>query len=144
MLIHSTASQVPCRTVVVPSCERDFDTSQGSVVEALALFQIRIRDTIDFTVDFSEWLRANGNAQLSAATFAVAAQSPQQPEIVEQVFSPLGKCVVVLAVGDGAVVGNAYHIDVTVTVAAVAATPGEVAIPARTLVRRIHVVVVNG
>jgi hypothetical protein len=51
----------------------------------------------------------------------------------------------VLAAHEGATAGDAYWLDVTATVAAVqATTPQDVPLPARTLVRRIHVVVVNG
>lgn len=145
MLVYSTAGQVECRSVTVPACEPDGDASQSASIAALSLFQIRKRDTVDFSVDWSEWLKANGNAQLSAATFAASADSPKTPTISGQAFSPAGKCVVVLTAANDALAGDAYYIDLTITVAAtVAALPSDVAIPARTLVRRIHVVVVNG
>lgn len=145
MLLMSTPSLPDCRTVVVPRCEPDTDASQGAPILALATFQMYIRDNVDFTVDFSQWLAANGGAQLSAATFAVAADSPKTPTISGQAFSAAGKCSVVLKAGVGATPGDAFYLDVTVTVAATTAVlPTDVAIPARTLVRRIHVVLVNG
>lgn len=145
MLVYSTATPPDCRSVVVPSCEGDVSSAQDADITALALFQLRLRDEIDFKVDFSQWLQANGGAQISNATFAAAATSPSAPSIVSQAFSANGKCVVVLAAPNGAKAGDAYWIDVTVTVAAVAAaTANDVAIPQRTLVRRINVVAVNG
>ncbi|WP_163103799.1 hypothetical protein, partial [Acinetobacter baumannii] len=67
------------------------------------------------------------------------------PSITGQSFSPAGKTVVVLKAADNAKVGDAYWLDVTATVAAVvAASAADVAIPARTIVRRIHVVVASG
>lgn len=145
MLVYSTPAPVDCRTVTVPACEPDGDASQSASIAALACFQMRKRDTVDFTVDFSDWLKANGNAQLSAATFAAATDSPSAPTLSGQAYAPAGKCVVVLQASNGAMAGDAYYIDLTVTVAAtVPVTPSDVAIPARTLVRRIHVVVING
>lgn len=145
MMIYQNTATPDCRSVVVPICENDTDASQGADIAALACFQMRIRDTIDFTVDWSQWLAKNGNAQLSAATFAVAVGSPSTPTISAQAYSPAGKCVVVLQAADGAKAGDAYYVDLTATVAATTPVgPGDVAIPARTLVRRIHVVAVNG
>lgn len=145
MMVYSTPASVECRSVSVPACEPDGDASQSASISALACFQIRKRDTVDFTVDWSDWLKANGNGQLSAATFVIATDSPKTPTISGQVFSPSGKCVAVLHPANDAMAGDAFYLDLSVTVAAtVAALPSDVAIPARTLVRRIHVVVVNG
>lgn len=153
MLVYANnQGPVNCRSVSVPACERDCDAGESSDVEALALFQIKLRDTIDFTVDFTDWLVANGGALLTSATFTIATESPQTPTIAGQAFTPAGKCAVVLtptAADDGgnggAEVGNAYYLDVNVSVAAtIAMTPNDLAIPARTLVRRIHVIVVHG
>lgn len=145
MLVYSTPSPIDCRSVTVPACEPDGDASQSASIAALASFQMRKRDTVDFTVDFSEWLKQNGNASLSAATFAAAADSPKAPTISGQAYAPAGKCVVVLQASAGAMAGDAYYLDLTVTVAAtVPVSPTDVAIPARTLVRRINVVVING
>ncbi|WP_163277035.1 hypothetical protein, partial [Klebsiella aerogenes] len=74
---------------------------------------LRLRDTIDYKVDFSQWLQANGNAQLNAANFAAASNSPSTPSITGQSFSPAGKTVVVLKAADNAKVGDAYWLDVT-------------------------------
>ena len=145
MLVYSTQVQPDCRSVVVPACEPDVNAEQGADIPALACFQLRLRDTIDYKVDFSQWLQANGNAQLNAANFAAASNSPSTPSITGQSFSPAGKTVVVLKAADNAKVGDAYWLDVTATGAAVvAASAADVAIPARTIVRRIHVVVASG
>lgn len=144
MLVYPTPAPIDCRSVTVPACEPDGDASQSASIAALACFQMRKRDTIDFTVDWSDWLKQNGNAMLSAATFSVATDSPKTPTLT-QAFAPGGKCVVVLTAANDALAGDAYYIDLSVTVAATTAVgPNDVAIPARTLVRRIHVVVING
>lgn len=146
MLVYSAApGPVDCRAVVVPPCEADGDAAQSAPIEALALFQMRIRDKVDFQVDFSQWLQANGNPTLTGATFAVASDSPSTPTIAGQAFVAAGKCVVVLTAPEGAKAGDAYWLDVTAQVGATTpVAPTDVPIPARTLVRRIHVVVVNG
>lgn len=145
MLVYSTPSPVDCRSVTVPACEPDGDASQSAAIAALACFQMRKRDTVDFIVDFSDWLRANGNAVLSAATFAVASDSPKTPTLAGQAFVAAGKCVAVLTAANDALAGDAYYLDLSVTIAATTpVAPTDVAIPQRTLVRRIHVVVVNG
>ena len=147
MMILSTASgAVNCRSVSVPACDPHCDSGQSTGIPSLAVFQIRIRDTVDFTVDFTEWLQANGNATLSGATFAAASDSPSAPSIQGQSFNASGKAMVVLSgATEGVQVGNAFWIDVTAQVAAtVALLPSDLVIPARTLVRRIHVVVISG
>lgn len=145
MIYHQAAGAPDCRIAVVPPCENDGDASQSAPISALALFQMKIRDTLDFTVDFSQWIAANGNPVMSAATFAVAADSPSTPTLSGQAFSPTGKAVVVIKAADLAKAGDAYYLDITVTLAAtVPLTNADVAIPARTLVRRIHVVLANG
>jgi hypothetical protein len=144
MLVYETQKNVDCRTVIVPACEADTIAEQGTPIPALACFQMRMRDTIDFAVDFSQWLAKNGGAVLSNAQFAVASDSPKTPVIVGQAFAPSGKCLIALSKHvSSPAVGDAYWLDITATVAAV--TPvGGAAIPARTLVSRIHVVLVNG
>ncbi|KAH2282323.1 hypothetical protein KXW82_007478, partial [Aspergillus fumigatus] len=76
MGLAATLVQPDCRSVVVPACEPDVNAEQGADIPALACFQLRLRDTIDYKVDFSQWLQANGNAQLNAANFAAASNSP--------------------------------------------------------------------
>jgi hypothetical protein len=146
MLIYHQAAGAPdCRIATVPPCENDTDASQSAPIAALACFQMKIRDTLDFTVDFTQWIAANGNPAITAATFAAASDSPSAPTISGQAFTPTGKAVVVLHAAQGAKAGDAYYLDITATLAAtVPASPLDVAIPARTLVRRIHVVLANG
>lgn len=146
MLIYNTAqTPVPCRTAIVSACEPALDPAPDADIPALDCFYMRIRDALDFTVDFGPWLQANGNAQLSAAEFSVASDSPATPILGATVFNPAGKCIVLVTPAVAAVVGDAYWIDIEVTVAAVVAlAPTDVAIPARTLVRRIHVVIAKG
>lgn len=146
MLVYHQQPGLPdCRIAIVPPCERDTDASLNAPIGALALFQMKTRDELDFTVDFSQWLAANGNPVLTAATFAVSADSPSAPTLSAQAFVPGGKCVVVLTAPDGAKAGDAYYLDVSAQIGATTPTlPTDVPIPARKLVRRIHVVLVNG
>ena len=143
MMVYSTAQAAVCRTAEVPACETC--VASGTDIPALATFNMKLRDKLDFAVDFTAWLVANGGASLTSATFAVSGDSPKTPTISGQAFGAAGKAVVVITPANGAVVGDAYYLDVTAQVAAtVAATANDVAIPARTLVRRINVVVAAG
>lgn len=138
--------QPDSRSVTVPAFEPDVGATPGTPILALGLFELRLRDQIDFSVDFSAWLAANGsNAQLTNVTWSAASGSPKTPTIVGSTFSPLGKCVVVLTAGTNASIGDTYWLDITVTIGATTpVNPNDVAIPVRALVRRIHVIVVNG
>lgn len=133
------------RTFIVPVDEPEL-RGGGAQAFAAATFELRQRDSLDFAVDFSTWLAANGsNAQIDDAEWSVAEKSPKTPVILGNGFSPAGRCVVVVKAAEGAVVGDGYWLDVKVTVGATTATsPEEVALPARTLVRRIAVIVVAG
>lgn len=145
MLVYPTsAALIPCRTAVVPACDTLYDPPPTGI-DALASFQIKLRDTLDFTVDFTEWLQANGNGALSSAVFSVAAGSPKTPTIVGQTFSTT-KALIVINPAVGDVAGDAYYLDITAQVAAVTPALGtaDLAIPARQVVRRINVVVING
>ena len=145
LIYHQQPGAPDCRIAIVPPCENDGDASQSASIAALACFQMKIRDTLDFTADFTQWIAANGNPVMSAATFAVASDSPSTPTISGQAFTPGGKVVVVIHAGSGAKAGDAFYLDVTVTLAATVPTsPADAVIPSRTLVRRIHVVLANG
>lgn len=136
-----------CRMAVVQACETDVDTSnaQSQQIAALGLFQMKLRDTVDFRVDFSQWLAANGKPQLTAAVWAVAATSPKTPTMSGSAFVPSGMTAVVLQAPDGAIPGDTYYLDITASIGPTTPSlPTEVALPARTLVRRIHVIVVQG
>lgn len=136
-----------CRVAVVQPCETDVDTSnaQSQQIAALGLFQMKLRDTVDFRVDFSQWLAANGGPVLTAAAWAVAATSPKTPTITGSAFVPAGMTAVVLKAPDGASAGDTYYLDITASIGATSPSlPTDVALPARTLVRRINVIVVQG
>jgi hypothetical protein len=134
-----------CRTVTVAACENDQDYRPNPPFPALATFQLQKRDTLDFTVDFSVWIGANGNPPMTSAEWTVAVGSPHAPTIVGQAFSSQGKTTVVLMAPEGANVGDAYWLDVTADVGlSQPASSGDVAIPARVLVRRVNVVVSQG
>ncbi len=144
MLLISTPAAPECRVAKIPACEDDACAAQGDEVLALSTFQMRIRDSIDFRVDASEWVAANGRPELTDMDFDVASDSPQEPQIVGSSFTANGMGVVVLQAANDAEAGHAYYIDVTLDFAATTGSATELAIPARKLVRRIHVVVVAG
>ena len=134
-----------CRRVELAVCETDLDPSPNAPILAVATFQIKKRDTLDFTLDMMSWLAANGNAQLTGAVWAVAAGSPSTPTIQGSAHSPQGVMTVVITPGNDDAPGSAYWLEVTIQVGETTPiNPGDVAIPARTLVRRINIVVVAG
>ena len=135
----------PCRTAQIAACEVDAPPSQNDPILAVGTFYLHLRDSLDFSVDLSKWLAANGGAQLTGAAWAVAADSPKTPVLTGVAFSPQGKSSVVVTPGAEAVAGDAYWLDVTLTIGAtVSVNVGDVALPARTMVRRIHIVIVKG
>jgi hypothetical protein len=133
-----------CRRVALSVCEPQSLAELAPKPEAIATFYIRQRDTLDFIVDLTDWLAANGPATLSSATWAVAADSPGTPVLEDDVASPYSTAVVVSPAAN-AKVGDAYWLDVTLNITATQVTnPGDLALPARKLVRRINIVVVAG
>jgi hypothetical protein len=136
-----------CRIIVVPACEIDIEPSQSTPIMCLTgqPLQIKLRDTIDFTVDFTQWLAANGSPLIASATWAVAATSPKTPTIVSQAFVPSGKTNVVISNPQGALPGDTYFLEITMTTSATApVNPTDVPIGARILVRRVNVIAVSG
>jgi hypothetical protein len=134
-----------CRTYAVPVCDNLGDSAPNAQVPAAATFNLNLRDSLDFSVDFSAWLGANGNPALTNAVWAVAVGSPKTPPIVGQAFSAQGMTTVVISAASGAIPGDAYWLDVTASIGATTPTNvGDVAIPARTIVRRIYIIVVSG
>lgn len=145
MMLLSSATLPQCRIAKVKACEGDEDAANSNDIQAVGLFQMRVRDELDFRVDFTEWVAANGNPPMSGAVFTVASGSPQSPTISGQAFSPDGMSVVVLKAAVGAEPGHAYYLDVTANFGpTVPIAPGALVIPARKMVRRIHVVVIAG
>ncbi|MFX8616539.1 hypothetical protein ABTM15_19740, partial [Acinetobacter baumannii] len=59
------------------ACEAALDTKQGASIPALALFQVRARDSLDFGIDATDWLVMNGNAQLTNVVWSIGANSPK-------------------------------------------------------------------
>jgi len=113
-------------------------------IDALATFYKRARDTLDYGIDFTAWVKANGDTQLKTVTWASVVDPNVQgaPILSEQVF-PGGETWVIL--GPGAA-NDIYWIDCTVTVDATQARVGGDAISTveRTLVRRIAIQVLAG
>lgn len=142
-MLQFNQTAVSCRRVAMPACEPEVDTSPTAPIPALKLFQMRSRDILDFGIDFAAWLQANGSAVLATATWAVASNSPQTPATVTTVpFDPAGMTAVLV---EADAVGDAYYLECTITTAPTQPSAnGALALPARTVVRRIHILVVNG
>ncbi len=134
------------RTFTLPTTDVALSSST-TTVPPVATFQMRARDVLDFSVDATAWLAANGSgAVLTAAQWAVAAGSPKTPTISGQGFDQTGLTSAVIAAANTAAPGDVYSLDITLTVGPCppANDPGGFTIPARTLVRRIQIMVVAG
>ena len=73
MSILLTAGRVPKngRTYVMPAVE-DIASTASNTLNPLHVFQVRMRDTLDYTVDLSHFLGALGeNVALATANFTV-------------------------------------------------------------------------
>lgn len=111
-------------------------------INALGNFIMYARDVLDFGIDFTDWLNANQNTEVTAATWAAATGSPMPPTIGESyLFGGTETCVLV---GPGAA-GDVYWLDCTLTIAqAQARGENPLRIGERTLVRRITIQVLAG
>lgn len=134
----------PCRHVLVPTCEMPGSTERTSNVPALACFRMKKRDVLDFGIDFGDWLEANGGSRLEGVAWGVATDSPSTPALSGTSFIDTGKTSVVVTPAVDAAPGDAYYLDCTATVAEIPAAVGQLAVPARTLTRRIHIVIEQG
>lgn len=132
------------RTYVLPTNEPLLPANQ-TAVPAGATFQLRERDSLDFSMDLTAWLCANApGAVISQATWTVPSDSPATPTIVGQEFEPTGFCVVVIS-DNGSAVGSVFWLDLAVTLSATPLPSApNLAIPPRTLTRRLYVQVVAG
>lgn len=139
---YPNQNETPARTVAVPVADPPQNYGQSAPIDVLATFQLFIRDTLDFSVDLTAWLTANGAAVLSGATWTSAGS--KTPTLSGQAFVPTGLASVVVAPASGALPGDAYLLDVAFAIAAVAASIASPAIPARVLTRRICIILVNG
>lgn len=132
------------RTYTIPLVDLTASSTLPSIPLA-AIFQIRQRDTLDFSINYMAWLAANGAATIATSTWVVAALSPKIPIIVASALDPAGVAVVVVTPAVAAVVGDTYWLDntMTTTIASLDCVPG-IVVPARVLVRRIALMVVAG
>ena len=133
------------RTFALPLIDQ-LASPTSSVIPPVVIFQIRERDVLDFSIDATQWLAANGNGVLAAGSaWAVAVGSPMTPTIVGQQFDPSGLVTAVIAPMMGANVGDVYWLDVTLAVAPAQLTMfPNVQVPARKLTRRVYIQVVAG
>ena len=136
-----------CRTYPVDVCDPVLSTSTSTVpIDQAATFQIRQRDALDFTIDFTALLTAMGvSVTLTACSFTVPAASPKTPASITGGFDASGTAVFVLTPALGATVGDLYYVDVTATTStSVLPNTPSVTIPARTITRRMQFQVVAG
>lgn len=128
-----------CRRAYVDPC--DATPGPNGAIPALFLFRKAQGEKIDFGIDWVAWCKAN-RCKLENSTWSVATNSPSSP-IVEDMtrFSESGETMIVLSGGND---GDTYYLDNTVTTTVVPAEGDYAEGPARTLVRRIHVLVDAG
>lgn len=116
-------------------------------ITVLATFIKKARDTLDYGIDFTQWVQANGNTEIKDVVWADAADGAAAgilpAPMVGNQFFPGGECWVVIGPGNA---GDNYWLDCTVTVAATQARVGGDAVQTmeRTLVRRIAIQVYAG
>lgn len=132
------------RIVSVPTCEPVEDTNSIGR-PSLHLFFMPIDDTLDYGLDFGDWISQNGGPRMSDAEWAVASDSPDQPgSIANSSFTPGGLTVVSVTNGVAVEVGDVYYLQCTATFAAILAAEDTLARPERKLVRRLHIKLVRG
>jgi hypothetical protein len=113
-------------------------------IDALATFIKKARDTLDFGIDFTDWLKANGDTEISAVTWEPVTDPPyQDPPILSDQFFPGSEAWVMIGPG---LAGDNYLIDCTATIAPTQARVGGDAVSTveRTIVRRIAIQVLAG
>lgn len=133
-----------CRYAVHPDCEPPGLATQDEAILVLQTFQIRARDTLDFGIDMTGWLGANNSPDIIGVSWSVTPDSPATPTINSQSFDKASKVSVVITPAATAKGGDAYHLEAKIDLDAVQASAGVPAIAARSIYRRIRVVVVNG
>jgi hypothetical protein len=131
---------LPVEDAVVDPCSPI--APDDASIPALAVFKKGYRDTIDFGIDFTDWLKANYGSKIKTSVWAAGGNSPQVPTIASQVLSPVNESIVVLS---GGAVDDVYYLDCTTTFMVTQPTEDNaVVLPERIIVRRVHVIVVSG
>jgi hypothetical protein len=113
-------------------------------IDVLASFVKKARDTLDFGIDFTAWLKANGDTELKAVQWDPVVQNGYvAPPVVDDQFFPGSEAWVIIGPGNA---GDKYLIDCTASIAATQARVGGDAVQTleRTIVRRILITVYAG
>lgn len=113
-------------------------------IDVLATFVKKARDELDYGIDYTDWLKANGDTEVTAVTWTpVAANGYVAAPITSDQFFPGSEAWVI--VGPGAA-GDNYLIDCQLTIAPTQARVGGDAVSTvqRTIVRRIAIRVYAG
>lgn len=114
----------------------------STLVDALATFIMRARDVMDFGIDFSDWLKSNADSVIKTAVWSEASGSPQSPTLGSSVLFPGTETVVMVGPGTA---NDVYWLDCTVTIATSQQRENQaLAIPERTIVRRVAIKVLAG
>lgn len=142
MWAFASQSPVPQRTAIVPPVDPQVDYSQNAPVNALATFEMYLRDALDFYIDMTAWLASNGPATLATATWASV--GAKTPTLTGATFLATGLAGVTITPAVGALPGDAYLLEVTFTIAAIVSAGTTLSIPVRKITRRINVILVNG
>lgn len=139
-----------CRRAIMPACEklRATPANERPALNTQPLF-IRLGDTVDFGIIWSDWAKFNhGKIKTSAwAAAGAPVPSPAEPaisgELVDQENQTTSFMLAAPASGDDAVeVGDEFYIENTVVFEKAADAPVNYA--DRTLTRRLHIKVAAG
>ena len=72
----------------------------GPTIAALATFVHTARDTLDYGIDFTQWLKSNGDTELTDVQWdAVVDPAIQNPTIASSQFFPGGEAWFILGPG---------------------------------------------
>jgi hypothetical protein len=147
MYFTAPAPKTIARRVMLPVEDSVVDpcspiASDDASIPALAVFKKSVRDTLDFGIDFTDWLKANYGSRIKTSVWAAGLDSPNAPTIASQTLSPVNESIVVLS---GGAVDDVYYLDCTTTFMVTQPTEDNaVVLPERIIVRRVHVIVVSG
>ena len=149
MMVFATDIPMSVRTYTVPPQDPP-QSGTTAVIPAGAVFQLRQRDTLDFTVDFRRFLTSLGpGIVLSSVVFTQVGATTQAgttagaPSLVGNGFTPDGIATLVVQPNPTAGVGDIYTIDCA-AVTSISTYFEGVTLPARKITRRIAIIVVAG
>jgi hypothetical protein len=139
MLTATLPSPSHCRRAIVPACDPQVvATGTNPTAVNTAPLLVKVGDTIDIGLDWSQWIAGNGG-KLKTSTWAAHAASPVAPTFagaVTLIHESRMHTVAVLDLSAHAA-GTVYYIENTVVIEGIA--DGTFTMPDRTLKRMLWV-----